>query len=192
MKKYFPIILGIIFLSVGLFLYVNKPEEKMIINEPEKILTKEEASSLIGEKIKSLINVYERPNEIFNIEENANEDGSVSKKVTNYQEVVTNLFSENGIKQLENTKFNGKNYVIKNNDIISLLDKIPVENSYVNSKINLEMVDVKENVITSQVIFSSNSLDSNDVINYYVINKNIKLIKIEDKWYVDDFNYNNA
>ena len=190
MKKYLPIILGFLFLVAGLYLYSGHSSVPLLVAD-NLMLTKDEAVSVLGDTIIDVIKVYESPTSIFEIETETREDGTIISNVKNYQDVISGIFSEKGISELESTKFSGKNYVIKENDFVYFLNEIPLENRYINSKIKIDMVNIKEKEITAQVILSSSSLDKEGIINYYVINKDIKLVSVEDKWLVEEFKYSN-
>ena len=68
---------------------------------------------------------------------------------------------------------------------------IPVNSSYIKSSINYDQVAIYEKKINCVVTFSSYEIDSQDVLNYYVITKNITVVKNEDSWLIENFDYVN-
>lgn len=218
MKKYVLVILvGVLCLFSGMYLYgMQKNNNQDVIPAQSNLLTKEEASILINDTLKNVINVYESKNDIFKIEKQSNNDEKLPQneeesdkkaedkeqnseeeipssyvKVTNYDEVVKGLFTENGIKELESTSFSKNNFVIKNENDVYLYDEIPQENQYKKSNITLGTIDIKEKEISCEVTLSTYIMGEDEILTYYVIVKNLKLIKEGDNWLVDTFSYKN-
>lgn len=174
--------LGIILLATGTMMAQRKP--KIVVKNQESLLSRDEAVSLMKEKLTELIKVYERPNEFFLIEEI---EGTLVLK--NYNEKITSLLTENGIKQLEEMTFEGKKYITKKNEEISLLKEIPDDNRFSNSNMTINNVVIEKNQITSAVSFSSYKMQDNNEISYYVITKNLTIVKSDDDWKIENFNY---
>lgn len=179
------IVIGLLLLVFGIFLYMKRDTVKN--DNVPKILSREEAVSVITEKVKNVINVYENPKEIFDTEDT--DQGLI--KLNNYESEISKIFSENGLKEFEKMKFNGQNFIEKKDSGIFVLGKLPEKSIYINSKINVDQVVVKETTITSEVTFSSYSLKENDIIDYYVTTKEILLVKNNDTWLVEKFDYSN-
>ena len=113
MKKHMLLIIfGGILLISGLVLSLNK--KKNIIYITESLLSQEEATNLVAEKIKNVMDIYERQSDIFNVVtenntvvENQEEQTDLPVqedlyiKVSNYDEVVDKLFSKEGKEELE-------------------------------------------------------------------------------------------
>ena len=111
--------------------------------------------------------------------------------VNNYDAVLKEIYTEKGISELETIKFGQDSFVKKEEDKVYLLKSIPQNNSYLNSTVSVEIKSNTLKEIEAVVSFSSDSTDANDILTYYVYEKNIKLIKNDDKWYVDTFVYTN-
>jgi hypothetical protein len=110
--------------------------------------------------------------------------------VANYDTIVKELFTENGIKELESTKFEKKAFVVKEEGKVKFLKKLPQDNRFSKSNVSVSMIKVKQEEITAQVTLTNYGL-KDDVLTYYVIIKNIKLVKKDDSWFVESFNYAN-
>ena len=207
MKKHTLLIaIGGFLLVLGLILTMNKKKEVIYYYETD--LTIEEATSLVLEKTKTIMDVYEKQGTVFNLEEERettnndeeqNTDDSQTKTeqnkeyllVTNFDEVIDELYTEDGKKEVENTKFNGKQFITKKDDKIYMLNKIPDYNSYSNCSISISDVSVTRDTVKAKVSFSKDKLESNDVLTYYVYEKDVELIKKDDKWLVNAFYYPN-
>lgn len=185
------ILIGILFLFSGIFLYVNRKSDVRPNNGPV-ILSRDEAVSVITQLINDVIKVYESPSSIFKTSDDALENDKLVFKLENYSEVISLLFSDNGIKQLESTVFNKENFIIKKDGNVYCLKEIPVGNQYIKSKISIDQVtSIKEKEISCEVTFSSYNLDEAGVINYYVVTKNIVVVKRDNGWVIDNFDYSN-
>lgn len=200
------IVVGFIFLISGCILTTmqGKNKEQPIYIDPNAVLTNEEANSLINDLVGKVINLYEKK-EGFTIveeqpkEENKEEQNKEQKEkqeenpyieVSNYDEVIKALYTEDGIKELESTKFNKKDFVKKEEDKVYILKDIPEDNQFINSKIEVSKIDVKKESIIAVVQFTKYGLIDDDVT-YYVITKNIKLVKQDNKWLISSFAYAN-
>lgn len=197
-KSLILIIIGILLFGMGMFLYTSKSSNNLITAET-KVLSRDDAISVMTELINNTIKVYENPSSVFEIvKSDLDSDDNLDKKedtfyinIDNYQKVVSSLFSENGIKQFENMTFDKKKFVTKTDNSVLLLKNIPTNSQYIKSKIIIDKVSVTEKKISCEVTFSSYSIDSSDVINYYVITKTIVAIKSDNNWLIEDFEYNN-
>lgn len=192
MKKHIILMItGVVFIAIGIVLSVPNNRNDFDEGNQVSILSKEEATSLINEKLDGLIGIYEKKEETFdviNLEEEKNE-GYI--EINNYDSVVESKFTKNGIKELEKTIFEGKPFILKEEDKVYLLNEIPEKNNLRNSVVTVGTTTIKEKEITSEVTFSSYAVNSDDVLTYYVIQKTIKLVKDENGWLVDSFIYNN-
>ena len=180
------LILGIILTLSGFYLYVSKSEPTQTVED--KTLSRESAISIMKVLLLDTISVYENPSSYFDIE--VNEENNLLK-VLNYDEKIKQLFTENAILEFENMKFDGKNYVTKNEEGVFLLNSIPSDNSILNSEMNFENVNITSNNVTSKVTFSSASMDNEENVLYKIITKNITILKNGDNWYIESFNYSN-
>lgn len=184
------IVLGILLFSSGMVLYSLKSKDVVLNNEKES-LSKEEAISIVSQLINDVIKVYENPGLIFHIvEDNSEYENRI--KIDNYSQVISSLFSSNGIKQLEGMTFEKETFLVKDESFVYLLSKLPFHSQYTNSKIAVNQITVTDDKISCELTFSSDSLDANGVINYYVITKNLVVIKSSGQWLVEDFNYSNG
>ncbi len=206
-------VLVVIVFSVW-YIISNRKEEVKIYYDPNALLTEKQADSLIREKVEKIIDVYENKGKVFEVKSAAEEiipqeDGESKENeevdiaapiknaveedyvtITNYDTIVKELFTENGIKELESVKFNNKQFVVKEEGTTQLLKNIPDENKFSKSNVSLSMVKIKQAEITAQVTFTTYGL-KDDILTYYVIIKNIKLVKNENNWLVDSFDYVN-
>ena len=195
------LILGVailIILGVSLYILSNRNNNQTtIVVDPNALLTEKEAESLIKDEIIKVINIYENQEKTFEVKkEETGESDEENKKiddyiiVTNYDNVVKDVFSENGIKELEKVSFNKKQFVVKDEETIKVLRTIPDNNRLKENNVSLSMIKVKQNEITAQVTFTTYGLQE-DILTYYVILKDIKLVKNNDKWLVESFQYVN-
>ena len=111
-------------------------------------------------------------------------------EVTNYDEVVKKIFTEKGIKELEGTKFDDKDFVIKEDNKVFILKEIPEENRYKGNNVSIGTTKILKESVTSEVTITTYKLND-DMLTYYVIVKNLSLVKQNDTWLVDSFNYTN-
>lgn len=206
MKKHNLLVLaGGLLLIMGILLTFNKKGQTIEYIYEEVALTKEEAEALIIDKVKSIIDLYEKPTEVFSVEAPDNsetiensEDNKEEKanqfytKVNNYDEIVDELYTEEGKKELETIKFGEDLFVRKNEEEIAVLSKIPSNNSYINKSMTVSDIIVKLHDINATVSFVSDSLGEDGTLNYYVYEKKITLMKKEDKWLVNTFKYTNV
>ena len=203
MKKHMLLIIfGGILLISGLVLSLNK--KKNIIYITESLLSQEEATNLVAEKIKNVMDIYERQSDIFNVVtenntvvENQEEQTDLPVqedlyiKVSNYDEVVDKLFSKEGKEELEKITFNNNPFVKKAENDVYILKEIPISNQYSNSSISVGDVYINTDEVKAKIAFTSDAIDSNDVINYYIFEKQIEIVKVDDNWVVKSFNYLN-
>lgn len=179
------IVLGVLLISIGFFMYANK-SPKEINNNDDVILSRDEAINIMSQLINNVIKVYEKPSEVFDVSQV--EDTNIIK-INNYTETVSSIFSDKGILQLENVMFNESKFITKNDSDVFILN-INL-NRYGNSKINVDKINITKNTISGEFTFYSYDLDSNNNLNYYVITKSISAIKVDNIWLIDNFDYNN-
>jgi len=199
------IIVAVIVFGFFAFYYVNnmKKKDNVVFYETadNNDLNEGQARVIIDEKVKTIMNLYEKPSDTFNIEKtnsNMNFDSIVNEKVptelddyykvTNYEEVVKELYTENGIKELENAKFGDKPFIKKENDAIYVLKNLPKNNKYIGSNIAYYGIKFNNQTVVGGIRVTKYDL-IDDVINYYIVDKAIKLVKKDDKWLVDSFVY---
>ncbi len=182
------IIVGLLLLFAGLVLFIsNKHNSSDIIYIGEDELTTSDAEVIIKEKVNKLIKLYEVPNEAFKIEEKEDSD---YYNVLNYDEIVKLLFSENGIKEFENTKFGDKQLVVKDENSVSILKNIPDNNKFLNSDIFVDNIKIQDDIINANVTFSFHGL-RDDILSYYLYVKDMKLVKSDNDWLIESFIYSN-
>ncbi|MBR1385332.1 MAG: hypothetical protein IJ568_00730 [Bacilli bacterium] len=208
------IYVGLVILVLGVLLFVlQKPKnEKVYIND-NNTLSKEEANSIISEVVRTVINVYEDPGKVFEVEElpeivadtingevlsqedlAKNIKSYTYLKINNYEEKINDIFTLNGQNELENTLFGEEKFFINDQDDGYLFYRnIPESNKYINSTISVDNIEVKDDEINAEVRLTTYSLDTedDDILSFYVVKKNIKLIKENEVWLVDTFLYNN-
>lgn len=184
------IILGVLLIVCGMGLYISTKHNEVTEEIYEDELTANDAEAIIKEKISKIIKVYESPKEVFEIEEKENSEESEYYTILNYDSVIDSLFTPEGKKELENTKFNNKNFIIKNETSISILKSIPQANQYKDGDCYTENIKINDDTITSDVTFYTYYLVE-DRLSYYLNVKNIKLIKNNNDWLIDTFIYNN-
>lgn len=189
-KTYLLIVVGVLFVSIGLYLYFGK-DNNQLESPSEDLLSKEEATSILSQSVKDIIKVYESPSTFFDVSLEEI-DGKKMYKVNNYSEVIKTIFTEKGITQFESINFENSKFVTINEDnSIYFLGEIPSDNKYSNSKIVLNKVNVKLEELSCEVTFSDAVMDEEGIMNYYVIVKEFKLVKVDDRWLIDDFVYSN-
>ena len=208
------IYVGLVILVLGVLLFVlQKPKnEKVYIND-NNTLSKEEANSIISEVVRTVINVYEDPGKVFEVEElpeivadtingevlsqedlAKNIKSYTYLKINNYEEKINDIFTLNGQNELENTLFGEEKFFINDQDDGYLFYRnIPESNKYINSTISVDNIEIKDDEINAEVRLTTYSLDTedDDILSFYVVKKNIKLIKENEVWLVDTFLYNN-
>ena len=101
------------------------------------------------------------------------------------------LFSKNGIKQLESMKFNDKQYLNKVDNTVTITDVIPSSNKFYNSTYNISDVKLGTDYFTCNVNFYNTNTNENDVLVYYAITKSLKIVKSDDNYLIDNIIYSN-
>lgn len=191
MKKYtLLIIIGGLFLMIGIIFSFGKKKESAPYQENTN-LTQEEAYSIILEKTRAIVDMYENPRDKFMLDREIDEESDYLN-VLNYDAIVYNMYTEKGIKELEKIKFENKSFVKKENDEVYILKMIPDDNKYSNCAISISNISVNVDEIKATVTFSRNEIDQNDVLTYHVYEKNIELIKKDNKWLINTFIYSNV
>jgi len=188
-KSYIFIIVGVLLLVGGISLYVGTMEKPPVVQD-NLLLSMDEAKNLISEKVNHLIKVYENTSQVFDVTVIDENDSKVNK-INNYSEVIDTIFTENGKKEFENITFGKKKFVSKDDNGVYFLSSIPLDNSYLNSSIVLTEIDIKEDKISGIVTFTDSVVGDDDALNYYVIYKNITLVKVNDAWLIESFLYSN-
>ncbi len=180
---------GGVFLLFGLLSFIIFGQNNNKMKNNDGLLTKEEAIALINDKTKTVIDLFENQSEVFDIVESDQED--LYQEVNNYDKIIKNLYSEEGIKQLEKSKFGENLFVKKNEDNkVFLLKDIPEDNRYKGTEISTEIMDIKKDSIVSEVTITTYKM-KDDVVTYYVIVKDVELIKKDNEWLIKDFSYPN-
>lgn len=187
-KKPWLLIIGIVILTIGVIIYNFQKRNNVEYFVDNGILSREEATKLVEETLNNIINIYENKEKVFNIDKSVIKDKYI--KVTNYNEIVKDIFTENGIVELENMTFEKNKFVLKEENNIYLFDSIPRDNKLLDCSVTLDNFDIKKNEINCDVTLTTYGL-KNDIMTYYVIEKNIKLVKKDDNWLVETFKYSN-
>ena len=191
-QKY--VIIGFVLIVLGII--VNTFFNRSVSVAGDNSVSKEEAAGFLSTLVEEVVYVYEKPSEIFKTEKQTVKIGGEDVEVTvltDYDDRVKEIFSENGIKQLENMKFGGKKYINKEDGKVFVTDVIGVKNKVLNSSLQIKNVTVNNSstLIKGVANFYKAGTDENDVINYYYLSKNIKLVRVDNTFYVDSFIYSN-
>ena len=131
------IIVGLVLLVLGSALYMlaRRNDTEKGNNDANRVLSSEEAESLIEETIRKIINVYEDPGTVFQVKEE--EDKPDYIKILTYDVDMKSMFTEKGIKELENTKFNNKNFFLREENNVYFINDIPDDNKFSKSTITI-------------------------------------------------------
>lgn len=183
-KSHFYLLLGILFLVAGIYLYTTKKEPVRYYEEES--LTREQAVSTMKTLIEDVILIYEKPEEFFETEKQ--ENGTI--KIVNYDNAIKKVFTENGIKEFENTKFNGVNYITKEEEV-HINTTVPIDDKLYGSNMTFDKYSPTGTKVTFEVTFTSDMLDSNNEVTYKMMTKNITMLKVDSNWYIESFIYNN-
>ena len=183
------VVAGLLLIMTSYTLY-NSKTSKVNTNNTNTEITRDDAISIMNDVITDIIKVYEKPDEVFetSIEEI---DGKTLYKINNYSSVINKMFTKRGKNQLEDTVFSNGNFTIEKDDEIYFMMDIPEENRYKTSKITIDNVSIKEDKISCVATLSNYIENEEGIISYYVIEKNLTIVKDKDNWLVDNFQYNN-
>ncbi|MDD4547210.1 MAG: hypothetical protein PHI05_00450 [Bacilli bacterium] len=148
-----------------------------------KLLSKDarqerEAKRLVTESYEKLLVIHSL-GDVFKVDNNIVEmDELQYKRITNYEEVINEMFTENG-KNVVNE--NLRDYVLKIADVYYLkLDELNNETEYKNSKyIKVEVID---NRIEYNVNTKINFIDQKGTLENKIV-----LVKENNKWLIDDY-----
>lgn len=183
------VVAGLLLIMTSYTLY-NSKTSKVNTNNTNTEITRDDAISIMNDVITDIIKVYEKPDEVFEttIEEI---DGKTLYKINNYSSVINKMFTKRGKNQLEDTVFSNGNFTIEKDDEIYFMMDIPEENRYKTSKITIDNVSIKEDKLSCVATLSNYIENEEGIISYYVIEKNLTIVKDKDNWLVDNFQYNN-
>ncbi len=191
MKKYtLLIIIGSLFLIAGMVLSLTMKKDTVYYTYNDS-MTNEEVEYLIVEKTKAIIDFYENPKETFMLDKEIDENSDYYM-ILNYDVVANQMFTEKGKEEIEKTLFNKKSFINKDGDDIYVLKSLPEDNIYSKCSISVSNINYNENIINATVSFVKNDVDKEDVLTYYVYEKNIELIKVNKKWLINTFIYSNV
>jgi len=223
-------IVGGLFLFIGMMLYMTRPQVQYDSNTQimTTILSVDESKTLMDSLLKNIINLYEKPNELFDVtpekyenpeekkeevkedtskkntkkntkkeepivEEEPKEETTNALAVNNYEEIITKLFTEKGIKQLENMKFNDVKYIVKDGDKVYFMDDVVGKDNKFASDIYVYGKPlITENKIKCKISFNRVTIDTNDETNYELFIKELVIVKKDDNWLIDSFDYSNG
>jgi len=170
----------------AVYIFTSPNKEPYIPPAIEKKLTNEEISGIVNELMLKVFAIYEDPKSNFSGEEEDNNQ----ILVYDYETVVNSIFSENGKKELEKVKFDGKNYVEKKDDGIYIMANIPENKKYSEWQINTKDYYMNGGNISLFIIFGKNTMLENGEMSITSKTVELKIIKSEDAWLVDSLNYN--
>jgi hypothetical protein len=200
------IIVAVVVFGLFAFYYFNNMNKKGNIVYYEAAntnndLTEAQAKVIIDEKVKAIMDLYEKPLETFDVVKTENDmsfDNLINGKelseldyyykVSNYTDVVKELYTENGVKELESAKFGDKTFIKRDQNDVYVLKNLPVSNKYLGSNLAYYGIKFNNQIIVGGIRITKYEM-VDDVINYYIVDKTIKIVKIDDKWYVESFVY---
>ena len=181
----------VIIFAVGFVLKNKKKDVAPPQEEQSTILSKEEGEALSKDIVYKLIEVFEQQDKVFKVTQEETDEKEEYITVTDYDNVVKTIFTEKGLKEFEKTTFNKKTFVKKEEDgTVKLLKEIPEDNQYIDANVSITKIDIKEKEISVTLNITKYNM-KDDILNYYVFVKELKLIKNEEDWLVDSFNYLN-
>jgi hypothetical protein len=215
------ILLGLFVFVIGLGLYMSRPQ--VIYTETgdvySSVMSEDEAKSLIDSFVGTLIKIYEKPAEIFKTEDASKkeepkegetaptDDGSNQEIVDgllikDYDTVMPNYFTKDGISQFENMKFKNVSYINKKESKVYFMNNvIPQENMFSNDSYSITKINVKEEEISCNINFSRLMINNLDEVSYEVYTKKLVLVKKasedekdnnkESVWLINYFDYAN-
>lgn len=203
-------LVGAVLVLLGLVLMIlNKPKQTYEQIKSE-VLSNEEAKEVVKDTLNRLIDVYESPDKVFKVvekvtEEPADEETTEEPKeepvqeemedeeyliISDYDSIVKTLFTEKGIKEIETVKFNDKQFIVKEEDTVKVLKELPIDNRFKGNNITIGSTKVTKDSIQSEITMTTYLLKE-ETLTYYVVVKNLTLIKKNDEWLIDSFKYNN-
>ncbi len=191
-QKY--VIIGFVLILLGIVINVFFNHRVSMARDGS--VSKEEATGFLSTLVERVVYVYEKPSAVFKTEKQKMKVGEDEVEVTvltDYNDRVKEIFTDSGIKQLENMKFGGKKYINKDNGKVYVMDVIGVKNKVLNSSLQISNVSVNNNsnLIKGTANFYKAGTDENDVMSYYYLMKNVRLVRVDNTFYVDSFIYSN-
>ena len=191
-QKY--VIIGFVLIVLGII--INTFFNHGVSIQGDGSVSKEEAAGFLATLVEKVVYVYEKPSEVFKTEKEKIKIGEEEVEVTvltDYDDKVKEIFTESGIKQLESMKFDGKTYINKADGKVYVSDVIGVKNKVLNSALQISNVSVNNGstLIKGTANFYKAGTDENDVMNYYYLMKNVRLVRVDNFFYVDSFIYSN-
>lgn len=188
-KNILLVVFGILLFIGGIVLnFYNRPAPP-VINNPA--LSKNGAKSIAKTLVKNVIYVYEKPGSIFEVEEVTNEDGSKRTVIKNYNDKLKEIFTSNGINQLENMTFKNQKLISKENETVIMNNVIPASNRFLDSSYSISEVKLGNDYFTCKVNFYKANTNESDTLVYYAVTKNLKIVKSGDTYLVDSIIYSN-
>lgn len=181
-KKVLILLMGIFFLLFGVFILIfsdNKQSPKI-----QESFSEKNARSIILDKLQTILNIYENPSKVFSVKES---DNKLYFEISNY-ELIDKEVSLNYKKLLENVSINNNKLFIINDNKVLILK--PIEDiKYVIDNVNVDILSFNDKEIIANLSFSNYKLNEKDELEYKVVKKNIKLLKVSNLWLIDEFNY---
>ena len=174
-------------ITTSLYIFTSPNKERYVPPVIEPKLTEEEARGVVKDVINSVFEIYENPKSHFMGEEE--QDNQIF--VHDYSEVINNVFSKNGKKELEQVKFDDVNFVDKKEDGIYILANIPEDKKYSEWQLTTKDYYIAESYVTLIATFGKSTMLENGGMSIKSMTIEMKIVKSKDKWLVDSFNYNN-
>lgn len=207
---------GAVLVLAGLVILISTSQNSMVVDNSNGILSQDEAKALVNDTVIKIIDVYETPTSVFEVkqtkaelekeedeDEKTDEEETVPAEdddvdllaeeyyeVTNYESVVKSIYTEKGIEELEQTMFGDDMFVLKDGSVVRVLKKLPEDNRFKGNNISIGTTKVQKEKIQSEVTLTTYALKG-DTLTYYVIVKDLVLVKKDNSWLVESFQYNN-
>ena len=220
-------IVGAFIFFVGLIMYTSRP--RVIYTESGQydtgVMSEEDAKSMVESLLPKLLNIYEKPSDVFKVkdaskkEETTTEETEGEKQeekkdekkeeqevingllIEDYDNVMANYFTKDGITEFEKAKFEDKAYFNKVDDKVYFMnDVIPDSNKFSKDSYSISGFVIDEDEMSCKIYFSRLLINERDEVSYEVYTKKLVLVKKEkeedkkeenDVWLVDSFNYAN-
>lgn len=200
------IIVGAIIFLFGFLLYQTRP--KVVYQETGElaptVLDDDGAKSLIDSIIPNILNVYEDPSKLFEVEtpsteeeEEESEEKEEKKddkkeeeteeeidglKINNYDTVMPKYFTKDGINEFQKMMFSDKAYYKKVDDTVYFMnDVVPKTNKFTGDTYTITKLVIKDDEISCKVNFSRLLINELDEVSYEVYTKKLVLVKVENE-----------
>ena len=219
------IIVGLFIFFVGLIMYNSRP--RVIYTESGEfetgVMSEDAANSMVESLLPKLLNIYEKPSDVFKVKDVSKKEETTTEEepkkeetkkedakeepvingllIEDYDNVMANYFTKDGITEFEKTKFGDKSYFNKVDDKVYFMnDVVPDGNKFSNDAYSISGFVIDEDEISCKIYFSRLLINELDEVSYEVYTKKLVLVKkeVEEEkkeketvWLVDSFNYAN-